>query len=290
MWNIRASRPEDIAAQQELWQLAFGDEQAYIDNFYHTYYRPERVLVLEEEGRICAMTAWFDTVFCLPEEGQFRAAYLYAVATHPQCRGRGMSGALLAWADDYFRGLGIPAVTTVPAQPSLHNFFAANGFRECFRLDKTCLTAPQLPEEQGARMKPVGAAEYGAARERLLAGTAHIAYPVEALEMQEGCCRVDGGGLYVGEGPEGSFCLCAEFAGGELAVCKELLGTAAARRSALPLLGQLGGDRSWEIRQPDEGKNGGKESEKFAMLKWIDEKQAEMWQWDRTAFLGLAFD
>ena len=50
MWNIRTSVPEDIPTQRQLWKLAFGDEDAYIDNFYQTYYRPERVLVLEEEG------------------------------------------------------------------------------------------------------------------------------------------------------------------------------------------------------------------------------------------------
>ena len=50
MWNIRTSVPEDIPAQRQLWKLAFGDEDAYIDNFYNIYYRPERVIVLEEGG------------------------------------------------------------------------------------------------------------------------------------------------------------------------------------------------------------------------------------------------
>ena len=36
MWNIRTSVPEDIPAQRQLWKLAFGDEDAYIDNFYQT--------------------------------------------------------------------------------------------------------------------------------------------------------------------------------------------------------------------------------------------------------------
>ena len=103
MIQIRISRPEDIPRQRELWQLAFGDDGAYVDNFYNAYYQPERVLLLEEDGVVQSMTAWFDTTFVVPGDGDFRAAYLYAVATHPDCRGRGMSGRLLAWADDYFR-------------------------------------------------------------------------------------------------------------------------------------------------------------------------------------------
>ena len=65
---VRPSIPEDVPAQRELWRLAFGDGEDYIDNFYHTYYQPERVLVLEEEGVVRSMTAWFDRL-CGPRTG-----------------------------------------------------------------------------------------------------------------------------------------------------------------------------------------------------------------------------
>ena len=132
MIQIRISRPEDIPRQRELWQLAFGDDGAYVDNFYNAYYQPERVLLLEEDGVVQAMTAWFETTFAVPGQGRYRAAYLYAVATHPEARGRGLAGQLLAGADRIFREWDIPAVTTVPAEPSLHRFFGWNGFRGCF--------------------------------------------------------------------------------------------------------------------------------------------------------------
>ena len=99
MIQIRTSCPEDVPRQRELWQLAFGDDGAYVDNFYHTYYKPERMLLLEEDGVVQAMTAWFDTDFVVPGRGRYRAAYLYAVATHPKARGRGLAGQLLAGAD-----------------------------------------------------------------------------------------------------------------------------------------------------------------------------------------------
>ena len=132
MVTVRPSRPGDVPAQRRLWKLAFGDGESYIDNFYSTYYRPERVVVLEAEGAVRAMTAWFDTTFAVPGLGEYRCAYLYAVATHPDWRGRGLAGRLLSGADDYFRSLEIPAVSTVPAEPSLHRFFGRYGFRECF--------------------------------------------------------------------------------------------------------------------------------------------------------------
>ena len=46
MLQTRISTPADIPRQRELWQLAFGDGGAYVDNFYHTYYKPERMLIL----------------------------------------------------------------------------------------------------------------------------------------------------------------------------------------------------------------------------------------------------
>ena len=62
MLQTRISTPADIPRQRELWQLAFGDDGAYVDNFYHTYYKPERMLMLEEDGVVQAMTAWFDKI------------------------------------------------------------------------------------------------------------------------------------------------------------------------------------------------------------------------------------
>lgn len=283
MKHLRLSTPADVPALRELWTLAFGDGGDYLDNFFQVYYRPERMLVLEEAGLIRAMTAWFDTDFLVPGQGEYRAAYLYAVATHPACRGKGLAGELLAWADDHFRTLGIPAVTTVPAQSSLHNFFGANGFRECFVLEEKEMTfegpAP-LPI-----LRPMAAGEYGALREELLAHLPHIAYPEDALAYQAGCCRLSGGGLYRGDTPAGPVCLCAEGAGDGLMIVKECLGSPEAKKLALPDLARVAPARRWLVRGPLEGADGWK----FAMLKWLGPEGAR-WDWSSTAYLGLAFD
>lgn len=288
MRTVRPSTPADIPAQRELWTLAFGDPAAYLDNFYDTYYRPERVLVLEEEGVVRSMTAWFDTTFVVPGRGAYRAAYLYAVATHPDCRGKGLAGKLLAGADEYFRSLSIPAVTTVPAEPSLHNFFGVNGFRECFRLSEGKLSPEELPTPSGEPvLRPLSPGEYGALREKLLAGRAHIAYPEDVLAYQAGCCRLSGGGLFGGETPEGPVCLCAEGAGNGLVIVKEYLGAPAAGRLALRDLSRAAPAERWLVREPLSEASGGR---KFAMLKWLDPELDANWDWDSTAYLGLAFD
>lgn len=293
MLTVRPSRPEDVPAQRELWKLAFGDSDAYIDNFYSAYYRPERVVVLEEEGAVRSMTAWFDTTFVVPGRGEYRAAYLYAVATHPDCRGRGLAAKLLAGADRYFRSLGVPAVTTVPAEPSLHDFFGANGFRECFRVLGGTLRREEVPLPPSNLLRPASPEEYGRVREQLLAGIPHIAYPADALVYQAGCCALGDGGLFVGDAPAGPVCLCAERAEEDFVIVKELLGSFDGRRLAYRDLPRIAPARRWEIRGPrpqNERSDLRGNLGKFGMLKWLDPELEKSWDWDTVGYLGLAFD
>ena len=278
---IRLSSPADIPALRQLWNLAFGDGGAYLDNFFDAYYQPERMIVLEQAGEVLAMTAWFDTTFVLPGEGEYRAAYLYAVATHPDHRGKGLSGRLLAWADDHFRALNIPAVTTVPATPSLHNFFAANGFRECFCHDEFRIS----PRENAISypLRPLTPGEYGRFREELLAGLPHIFLPDDALTYQQGCCRISGGDLYAVESPSGLCILCAEGMEDGSLLVKELLGQPSACEETIQNLHATLPRFSGICRLP--GKN-----VPFGMLKWLDKSRADVWNWERSAYLGLAFD
>ena len=290
---IRPSVPEDVPAQRELWKLAFGDSDAYLNNFYRTYYRSDRVILLEEDGAVRSMTAWFDTTLVLPGQGEHRSAYLYAVATHPDCRGRGLAAALLAGADEYLRSLGIPAVTTVPAERSLHDFFGANGFRECFRILGGTLWCEEIPVPPSNVLRPASPAEYGRVREELLKDIPHIAYPEDALAYQAGCCALGDGGLFVGDTPAGPVCLCAERADDELVIVKELLGPAGMGRAVFPDLPRIAPARRWEIRGPrprDERPDLRGNLGKFAMLKWLDPELESAWDWGTVGYLGLAFD
>lgn len=283
MLCVRLSIPGDIPAQRQLWKLAFGDSDSYIDNFYTAYYRPERVLVLEEDGVIRSMTAWFDTTLVLPGAGEFRAAYLYAVATHPDCRGRGLAAELLRGADDYFRACSIPAVTTVPAQPSLHAFFGKNGFEEFFTLDQHTLDPLPLPDEApGFPLVPVTPKAYGQLRETLLSDLPHVAYPQDALDYQAGCCAMSGGGLYAAHTGRGTAIFCAEGMEDGQLILKELLGPPAAREALLRRLPSLLPAFSGVYRCPGP-------SIPFAMLKFLSASSAPL-KGHITAYLGLAFD
>ena len=280
----RPSVESDVPRQRELWALAFGDSGAYVDNFYNNYYRPERVLVLEEDGVVQAMTAWFDTDFVVSDQERYKAAYLYAVATHPDARGKGYAGRLLQYADQYLKEVqGFQAVTTVPAQPSLHNFFGTNGFRECFTHNQVVLGKMDEETAKNLNLMAINACEYGKMREKLLKNVPHIAYPNDALEYQAGCCAISGGGLYKLDTPEGSWVLCAEGMEDGSLMLKELLSGQNGEKivktglfQALPAFNGL-------LRVPGSGT-------KFGMLKWLEPHLEEKWDWSKQAYMGLGFD
>lgn len=279
---LRPSRREDEPRLRELWLLAFGDGGDYLDNFFHNYYQPRRVLVLETEGAIQAMTAWFPSSL-RPADGEplHRCAYLYAVATHPDLRGRGLAGKLLGYCDDFLRQEGFQALTTVPARPDLHIFFGGHGFEECFCQQEQSLTPAQLPAPTKGRLCPVSPEEYRDLRETLLAGTDHIDLDLDGIVYQAGACALSGGGLYRLE--DRSALLCLEGGEDDRFVVKELLGPEPACACALALVPTVCSGRELLIRRP-----GG--DWQFGMLKWLYPQAATTWNWTRRAYLGLAFD
>ena len=279
MTRSRPSRPEELPRLKELWKLAFGDEDAYIDHFFAAYYTPERVLVLEESGVVQAMTAWFDMPLVLADGTRVPSAYLYAVATHPDCRGRGMAGALLSFAGRWLKERKFDCLTTVPARPDLHGFFGRNGFEEWFVL-KQWEYEPKQEEKQHA-ISRVDSMGYAAVREQALKGMEHTAYSPKAMDYQAGVCDLSGGGLY--ETGEES-CACVEVAGDQVFV-KELLAPPEERNAILAAIAKTHPGRRYWVRAPWDGQG---ERWEFAMIQWLTSRP------DRdsggNAYLGLAFD
>ncbi|MBE6972577.1 MAG: GNAT family N-acetyltransferase [Ruminococcaceae bacterium] len=277
--QLRTSHIEDGPRLRELWKLAFGDDDAYIDHFFTRYYAPERMLVLEEDGQVQAMTAWFDMPLVFANGTRIAAAYLYAVATHPDCRGRGLAGQLLAFADDWLKEQGFDCVTTVPARPDLHVFFCRNGFVEAFALTQRQYSpnAAGMP----AVLRAVGAEEYALLREGMLTGTDHVSYSRSALDYQRGVCQMSGGGLYrIGE----RGCACVELAGDEVFV-KELLVPETERETAQVAIAQRYPAKRYWVRGPYTGQG---EKWEFAMIKWLVAQSGQ--ELRKDAYLGLAFD
>ncbi len=115
---------EDIPALRSLWQEAFGDSDAFLDLFFTLGFSPERALTAKEGENILAALYWF---YCAWEENQ--SAYVYAVATKKEHRGKGVCRALM---DKLHKEMGAMGSSTilVPADDGLRKFYARMGYRD----------------------------------------------------------------------------------------------------------------------------------------------------------------
>ena len=110
---------------RRLWIRAFG-EPDFWDSFFGTAFRADHTCCIEEEKRVAAALYWFDCV-C---RGQ-KIAYIFAVATDPDCRHRGLCRRLMQESHSRLRQQGYDAAMLVPAEEGLVRMYENMGYRPC---------------------------------------------------------------------------------------------------------------------------------------------------------------
>ena len=289
---MRPSKPEELSRQRELWKLAFGDSDGYIDLFYQTAAGPEDVLVLLEDGVVYSILALPAVELALPDGDTASSAYVYALATDPAARGRGYGRMLLRYVDFYLRERGVDCVTVVPAEKSLHKFFASVDFAECFTASWTDLPAGEIgAPAPGDAIEAADAAAYDALRERLLEGTFRVSYADGAIGYQEGLSRMANSGLYLlnVNGTQG--CAAAEYLNEDSVLVKELIIPAPAMAGAAALLARELPAVRYHLRTPPfwDGLPGSY-LQAFGMVKWYNPELEAAWRNERKGYMGLGFD
>ncbi len=110
---------------RDLWQRVFGDTREFVDLFLSEVYKPENTLVRYADGRVAAMLHIVDIKTSYGPTG-----YLYAIATAPASRGRGLASELITEAVASLRERGYKAAMLIPSEPSLKDFYARFGFED----------------------------------------------------------------------------------------------------------------------------------------------------------------
>lgn len=236
-----------------LWKGAFGDPEEFIDPFFEIAYAPERCRCITVDGNTAAMLYWFETT-C---DGQ-RFAYIYAVATDPEYRNRGLCRILMEDTAAVLKEQGYAGMLLYPASESLIRMYAKMGFAHCTSVREFECEAAGEP----VALRRIGKSEYAQLRRQYLP---------------------EGGAVQ--EGPMLDFLASqAEFCAGEDWVaavsvydgklhCQELLGNAAATPGIVKALGEkLGFFRTFG------------EEKTFAMGRALEESCTF------PAYLGLPLD
>lgn len=218
--KIEHPSENSIPQLRGLWQNAFGDEDAYLDLFFSTAFSPDRCRCVMEDGAVLAALYWFNASCC-----GAAMAYLYAVATAPAARGRGLCRSLMEDTRNLLTRRGYAGILLKPADAELRRMYQKMGYTPC-----TTISARVF--EAGARetsLRRIGAGEYSRLRREYLPdrGVVQEGVILDFLAAQAE--------LYAGE----DFLAAVSIENGEF-LCHELLG----RVSAAPgLLRALSCDR-----------------------------------------------
>ncbi len=258
---------KDIDSLKTLWKLAFHDEEPYIQHFFEKF-SPHQMFLAVKEDEILGMTYYFPSIFHRHGKS-YKFAYLYGVATHPKAEKQGIASGLLGHIYKTLEKEGFDGVTTVPATPSLHQFFGRNGFHDYFVYEK----------RQGISFSPMGekisGEEFASLREDSLKkqNMPYITLEKEGFSYQEGVCALGKGGFF----RSGEEIYCVEQANETSVVVKEAFGVNP------PDLGlEVLESRRIPSVSPEKGEN-------FGMIQWFSSLPTD-WHEEERGYLGLAFD
>lgn len=116
---------------RELWAVVFHDGDAFLDYFFTTYYKRDRVLFTLRAG--VPVSVLYLLPVHAPCRPALRLAYIYAVATHPAYRGQGLMKRLLERMTLHLQAEGYDAAILLPAEPWLCDYYRHFGFQEAPR-------------------------------------------------------------------------------------------------------------------------------------------------------------
>lgn len=152
--EIRYPSDREVPGLRKLWKQAFGDTDEYLDLFFNIGFAPERSLCALDGDAVAAAMYWLDAECC--GKG---IAYLYAVATDPAYRGRGLCRRLTEEAHRILKERGYSGAILVPAEPGLFAMYAKMGYETC-----SSVTEWQVPAGKPIRLSPLTRAEYARCR------------------------------------------------------------------------------------------------------------------------------
>lgn len=132
--------PEQLPLLRRLWKTAFGDTDSFLDAFFGTAFSPLRCRCAQTDGETAGMLYWFD-ISC---RGR-KMAYIYAVATHPAHRGKGVCRALMADTHALLKEQGYAAALLVPVTENLRGMYASFGYVACTTVSETFCAAGSSP-------------------------------------------------------------------------------------------------------------------------------------------------
>jgi predicted acetyltransferase len=128
---ISYGKVEFVPEMKALWKTVFQEEDAYLEAFFEKVHRPENSLVYRADDKVVAALYMIPYKLVLGET-QHDVAYLYAIGTLPEYRGRNFATELTKEAQRISQERGFSLVFLVPAEESLFDWYQRQGFETTF--------------------------------------------------------------------------------------------------------------------------------------------------------------
>ena len=192
-----------IPGLRDLWKKAFGDTDDFLDLFFATAYAPDRCRCIAEGENVQSVLYWFDCFLA-----DQKIAYIYAVATDPACRGRGLCRTVMDDTMEVLRERGYAGAILLPQEEWLIAMYAGMGFDPC-----TTVTEKWSPAGVEIPLRKTDAEEYGTLRRKLLPAGGVI-QEGENLSFLAGMVQFYAGADFIAAVSEDAKeCWCPEFLG-----------------------------------------------------------------------------
>ena len=170
----------EVPQVRALWKLVFSESDRFLDNFFAAAFAPERCLCAWEGAELAGMLHWMGA-----SRETDRYGYLYAVATHPDHRGKGVCRRLMAACHELLAKQGCAGALLYPQDDGVRQMYAGMGYRNIGGVDLLKVTAGDVPagirtvtEEEYCRLRKTFLPEGGVIQEgetaRLLAREATL--------------------------------------------------------------------------------------------------------------------
>ena len=113
----------------KLWHKVFGDDREYIELFFkEAYFESECFAEIIDGEAVSALYLLKSIIKC---DGKiYRGRYLYAAATLPDYRGKGLMAKLINEALAYVKDENLDFIALVPADNGLYDYYGRFGFKE----------------------------------------------------------------------------------------------------------------------------------------------------------------
>ena len=150
---------EHLPRLVRLWKDAFGEYDGFWELFLDTGYLPDHCRCILENGEPIAGLYWFDC-----RCGNDKIAYIYAVVTDPNHRGRGLCRKLMADVHAHLENQGYASAMLVPADEGLREMYRKMGYEDCTTIAELSCRAADQP----VGIQAVSPDEFAVLRRKLL--------------------------------------------------------------------------------------------------------------------------